>query len=384
MLNLMPGEISKFIRNMSRINLNDFFGFCLAEVTTPDNILRPLLPYRNEDGKTIFPTGTWKAVYFSEELKAVAKLGYKVKLISGYEFTKVDLFSKYVEHFYDQKKISEGAERFIAKMHLNQLYGIFGRKRELLETINVRTSDIPKFLTTKIVKTIIEINDDISTLLVYNNVPNNIVNKLNSSIYNKGSSLNSAYKLVRTNVAIASAVTAYARIHMIPFKLDDGICYTDTDSIFTTTKLDESKVGKKLGQMKDELNGLTIKEAFFLGIKKYGYQYINPNNETITSSVFSGIERNSLSFDEVKAIFNGDKITKNIPTRFFKSFSKLDINIVSNSTLTIKSGSKKLLDGNRYIPIHLNQNKFISYLDSKTIKLKISIKRLLTKLTPFH
>ena len=53
-------------------------------------------------------------------------------------------------------------------------------------------------------------------------------------------------------VAIASAITSYARIGMIPFKLDDGVCYTDTDSIFTTTPIDNSLIGPELGKMEDD------------------------------------------------------------------------------------------------------------------------------------
>jgi hypothetical protein len=30
--------------------------------------------------------------------------------------------------------------------------------------------------------------------------------------------------------------------------------------------------------MKDELKGLTIKEAYLLGNKQYGYQYLDKNN----------------------------------------------------------------------------------------------------------
>jgi hypothetical protein len=52
----MPNEIIKYYDNMNNIKLNDFFGFCLAEIYCPKNMLRPLLPYRYE-GKTIYPTG---------------------------------------------------------------------------------------------------------------------------------------------------------------------------------------------------------------------------------------------------------------------------------------------------------------------------------------
>ena len=62
---------------------------------------------------------------------------YKFKFIEAYEFSKIDLFSNYVNNFYEQKRNSTGPARFIAKMHLNALYGIFGRKHDLLETRNI-------------------------------------------------------------------------------------------------------------------------------------------------------------------------------------------------------------------------------------------------------
>lgn len=35
--------------------------------------------------------------------EAVIKYGYKIQLIKGYEFSKVKLFDKYVDHFYNLK-----------------------------------------------------------------------------------------------------------------------------------------------------------------------------------------------------------------------------------------------------------------------------------------
>ena len=52
----MPFKLIRFIKDMSNISLADFFGFCLVEVETPKNILKPLLPYKH-NGKTIYPTG---------------------------------------------------------------------------------------------------------------------------------------------------------------------------------------------------------------------------------------------------------------------------------------------------------------------------------------
>ena len=83
-------------------------------------------------------------------------------------------------------------------------------------------------------------------------------------------------------------------LKMLLIKLGIKLYYTDTDSIFVDKELPDYKlnlVGKELGQLKDELKGKLIKKAYFLGIKKYGY--IDENNEI--HSIFSGIERNSLS-----------------------------------------------------------------------------------------
>jgi hypothetical protein len=188
----MPYKLIKKYNDMSHIKLENFFGFALAEITTPKNILKPLLPYKYE-GKTIFPTGRWVGVYFSEELKKVQSKGYKIKLIKGSEYSQINLFNKYVEHFYHKKKKSDGPKRFIAKMHLNQLYGIFGRKQETIETLNIYNKDLDYYLSTRIVKSITHINKDISTILIKNNINSDIINDI-KPIINHGSFIDLKFK----------------------------------------------------------------------------------------------------------------------------------------------------------------------------------------------
>jgi hypothetical protein len=328
MLKPMPHKLLGIINEMRNINLEDFFGFCLAEVTTPKIIKIPLLPYKF-NGKTIFPTGSWIGVYFSEELKTVSKHGYKINLIKGYEFSKLDLFTNYVNHFYLIKKNSEGAERWIAKMHLNGLYGIFGRRKDLIQTINVKIEDIDKYLSSKLVKTIIEINEDIYTVLIHKNVNKEIIKELNSKFEKNFTNLEIE---VKSNVAIAAAVTSYARIHMIQIKselakLGIDVLYTDTDSLFTDKPLPDYLIGKELGQMKDELEGGVITKGYFLGIKKYGYEYRDVLGNTHIKSVLSGVERNSLNLNDLKYLSKGGIIEREIDTRFYKSFQDLNITI---------------------------------------------------------
>lgn len=56
---------------------------------------------------------------------------------------------------------------------------------------------------------------------------------------------------------------------------------------------------------------------------KDGYYLIDKSGIKQEFSVFSGVPRNSLTFDEVKSIFEGKTITKNIPNRFYKSLSSI-------------------------------------------------------------
>src|ERR1700741_4637576 len=192
-------------------------------------------------------------------------------------------------------------------MHLVNLYGYFGRKLDLIETINVTNTDINLYASTRIIKSIIRINDEISTLLLHSNINKDIIKELNSQLDLK---LSNSFKLVKTNVAIAAAVTAYARIHMIPFKLHPGTAYTDTDSAFIEGVLPNHLIGTELGMMKDELNGKFITEAYFLGIKQYGYKYLDENNQVIERSTFAGVPRNTISFNDIIKLAHGEKLVR--------------------------------------------------------------------------
>lgn len=379
MLKPMPLNLIKTHKNMDWIKNNSdfdkFFGFVKCKIITPKNILKPILPFKYQ-GKTIFPIGSWTATYFSEEIKEAMKLGYKFEFLEGYEFDKYHLFNTYVHDFYEQKKIAKGAQRFICKLHLNSLYGIMGRKQELIRTINVRKDELYKYAITSIIHSIISVNEDIYVLLISDNLNNDILNQLNIK-------LNSEYKSyqnkINSNVAIASAVTAYARIHMIPFKLNTDCYYSDTDSIFTKTKLNHEQIGRDLGLMKDELKGKLIKEAYFLGIKQYGYSYfkeIEGVKKLQDFSVFAGVKKDSLNLFQIKNLHLGGNIKIEIPSKFFKSLTNLSVKI-KNIKITISANREKKLIGNTYHPLYLIQdNKDINFIESLIKKIKFHLNKI--------
>lgn len=261
----------------------------------------------------------------------------------------------------------------IAKLHLNTLYGIFGRKLDSLRTIAVRPSEEINILSKYPVKSIVNINENLNLFLIYDNVDFKLIKDANEEL--NINLLVQPRQLVKSNVAIASAITAYARIEMMKFKTIPGlkIYYTDTDSIFTNMELPNTMVGTSIGQMKDELNGGWIKQAYFFGVKKYAY--IDNNDKIVT--VFSGLTRNNLTWDEVLQLANGQTLHKEIPKQFFKSLSKLEISI-KHKWVDVKFKKDKHLIDNRYQHIHVN-NVSDSYI-AKMSRLFISkIKHLLRK-----
>jgi hypothetical protein len=172
-----------------------------------------------------------------------------VEPINGHEFTKAQLFNDYIQHFYDIKKNASGGLRFIAKMQLNQLYGYFGRNRDLIITQNVNREELNNILLTRIVSNVIEINSDTFIVLMKGNLNHDMIKQIKDHIDLTG--LKDINKIIKSNVAISAAVTAYAQIEMMKYKalLPDNIYYTDTDSIFLDIPLSNEMVGNELGQM---------------------------------------------------------------------------------------------------------------------------------------
>jgi hypothetical protein len=178
-------------------------------------------------------------------------------------------------------------------MHLNQLYGYFGRRKTLIETKNVYKSELTQYYGSYTIFSEIDINENISTLLMSSNLDYDLINEIKSDT---NLDLITNFRNIKSHVGIAAAVTAYARIEMIELKmllikLNIKLFYTDTDSIFVDRELPSQLIGDELGQLKDELKGGYIRKAYFLGIKKYGYI----DNLDKIHSIFSGVERNSLT-----------------------------------------------------------------------------------------
>ena len=82
-----------------------------------------------------------------------------------------------------------------------------------------------------------------------------------------------------------------------------------------------------------------LEEATFLGIKQYGYWY-NENGVRKERSIFAGVKRNSLSYEDINKLARGENVPVQHQTRFFKSLNNLSIKIKSVDIHIVKNNHK--------------------------------------------
>jgi hypothetical protein len=67
-------------------------------------------------------------------------------------------------------------------MMRNQLYGYFGRDRDLIQTRFVNKEQLVNIIKTSIAKAIVEVNDDLFIVLIKNNVNYKLIKELNCTL----------------------------------------------------------------------------------------------------------------------------------------------------------------------------------------------------------
>jgi hypothetical protein len=82
-------------------------------------------------------------------------------------------------------------------------------------------------------------------------------------------------------------------------------------------------------------------------------------------STFAGVEKNTLTFDEVLGINKGEIIEKGVKDRFMKSFTTLDIKTQKDLHIKINNNRDKLLVKNDYRPLTINNSDLNNLHDSK-------------------
>lgn len=302
----MPGLNCEKIYYKNGRSLESFkslFGFYYCEIETTKSDYFGLLPVRGKNGLT-FPLGKYSGWYFSEELKFAASNGYKIKIYSGYSFSRVcDVFKSYIEKIYTIKsKPKNPVQKQMAKSLLNNLLGRFGISLDKPVTEIIGINDLKEILTMHKVTSYKPISDD-KFLISYNSILDpDVIEKSNRDIIEILNSKEIKVKakelknLKASSVVISAAVNSYARIHMQRLKLDilakgGKLYYSDTDSLVTNIKLDESLVDSKaLGKLKLEYE---VAKGIFIAPKLYYLLEVN-GKEVIRAK---GINKESINFE---------------------------------------------------------------------------------------
>lgn len=227
------------------------FGFFYCQITSPDNLNHPLLlqRVRTSNGvRIIAGLGCCDGWICSTEMDNAIKYGYEFIIYKGYQFNTGDLFSKYINVMYELRlQYAKGDPmNLIAKLLMKSLYGKFGMKIDMMKSdIYSLNKNKDKAELYKIIKGIEASN--ITDIIKFDEKviiirPINLINESQDDYVIDGTNV---------NIAIASTVTANARVHMSMFKNNPkyNLYYTDTDSIVIDKPLHANHVGSKLGQL---------------------------------------------------------------------------------------------------------------------------------------
>ena len=358
-LNPMPGLhcIYKYNINKNIVDcLDNLFGFYYCKINASDLYLG-LLPVR-KDGGIYMPLGYIEGWYFSEELKFAYQHGYKIEILKGYEFNKSEnVFNKYIEEFYKIKSTTtDEVMKSIAKSLLNNLLGRFGLNIDKSITELVSQERYYEILQYKPIKSVKYIGDKV--LVTHgSDISMNICNSHNVDFHStfsneiKRNIKSSNYKedhFHDVSIAVASAVTSYARIFMNKIKLDildkgGSIYYTDTDSIVTDIELDKTLVGHEIGKFKLECE---ISEAYFISNKTYCIKKLD--GKVIIKA--KGTNSKSINWEDFVKLYSGSSIesTRNETVKDY-SIGSVSINVSKNIVLSANSYNKrvKIFDQNK-------------------------------------
>ena len=325
---LMPVGIPTLFKGNIRLIDHKAFGFFYCNIIAPDKLKHPILQTHvmtNNGIRTMAPLGQWSDMLFSSEMDNAIKYGYKFEILWGYTFKSENVFKNYVDFLYNLRLIYPKSDpmNFIAKILLNSLYGRFGMDDNFTE-VNVIHKDYIADFESKFMDNILSIEDLGEYKLV--------ICKLNE--INEKATHN-------VSIGIAAAITAYARIHMSQFKNNPKInlYYSDTDSIYTDSDIDESLIDAKiLGKLK--LENISEK-AIFLSPKVY---LLKLESGELIYKVKGLKHEVELRLEDFEKLLNKNAFLQKSQSKWFRNLSEGQIETLDQIyTLQITDNKRKLI-----------------------------------------
>lgn len=317
------------------------FGFFYCDITSPDNLQHPILQRRiktSEGTRTIAGLGSWTGWVCSAEMDRCINLGYTFKLQRGYQFEVGDIFGPFISKMYEIKSMYNKGDALyeIAKLLMNSLYGKFGQrtditKMQIFVKHDAKDRDVFMQMLDKWGESVHDWFESDTHLFV---IRDSIVDLKSVD----GEQNN--YHGLDTNIAIAAAITSYARVTMSAFKNSSLfiLYYSDTDSIFIDRELPEAFVGNGLGQLKLEH---VIAKAVFLAPKVYSFITVDGKEVTKIKGISpKAIKAEKLGFNELSDLLYQDTSKELSQQKWFKSILEGTIT-VSDVAYNLKATSNK-------------------------------------------
>lgn len=133
-LNEFPNPNSLRVTRQNTIKyIKKYHGVSHVKVYVPESQKYPLLPVREENGKVIFPVGTFEGWYSHIELREAINDGVVIMEVYKTHYFKENCepFKDYVTDLYNKRleyKKENNPMEYVTKIMMNSLYGKFGQR----------------------------------------------------------------------------------------------------------------------------------------------------------------------------------------------------------------------------------------------------------------
>src|SRR2546429_1353901 len=296
------------------------YGFFYCKVTTPKYLEHPLLQIhcKTKSGyRTVSPLGQFEAMIHSSEMDKYIKHGYHFDIIWGYRFEQDYVFKDFIRdlYMYRLKYSKTDPLNYINKIIMNSLYGRFGMDDNFTNSIIVDKDSYLKYE-----------NESFDNIIDITPLKHKYLLEVKSD--NTSTMLDNGRETHKVNVAIASTITANARIYMSQFKNhpDLKLFYSDTDSIYTNLNPEQMNElfqgivsSTRLGKLKLES---VCDKAIFLGPKLY---YLHT---VVGNSIFKvkGLDKNvPLTEQDFQDLLTKGHIIQEYQEKWFRSIENSKI-----------------------------------------------------------
>lgn len=356
----MPtGKIDKFEGNPLNIgetleSLKEKLAFIKCSVFVDKSLNRPLYQTTaeiNGEIRSVCATGTFKNQWvFVPELLYYEELTKgKIRIIpesieKGYLFESTVIFKDYINDLYLIKNsvTKDDPWYLISKILMNSLYGRMGLRQELTEYSLMPSCKVEDFSikcgdSETLIKDVLEFDSCNSSLVI--------------------TSKDSDQVELKSSVAIAAAITAYARMELAPILLDESldIMYIDTDSYKCKQKITDLERYKHLDH--DGLGALkyeeTYSESLFLIPKVYGGIIKESNKEFVKVKGF----KNKIEFDQLKELLFKNQKLELSQNKWHRNILKSEIKIMKSPYCLSLNENKRInnLETFKTTPHHFDE-----------------------------